>query len=658
MNDEKLFYNPLKPGEIRVLKPRSFEELSFDLSHVKLKKNPKYSALSYTWGSNILNRQILLNGHPFWITESLYLALQQFQQGLDSKRLQYPLKGLFWVDAICVNQNTSTEALQERGTQVFMMTTIYEKAKTVFVWLGPPEDIDQNRAAADKLKAMEEAFMALWAKRMPYQPWHWPYRPIDSVSVCAKIFHTIGQNEIASWTIAGEQAWHGIIHLWKSPWWTRAWAHQEGTVIETKSRINLRGAKFKFPRAKVNFICGELCTTWNRQAIALQMVNELLVGNPEETTSLKGSTFQFRKLHWAKLWRSHAESIGVLDALNLFRLASCQDPRDKVYAATGLVTRENEKIVPNYEISVYELYKKVVSTSLNSSGLDFLGYASKIHDEESWLASDANFPKLPSWVPNWRVPAVIAPFPKMLHIQTPTSMQKPGYLVDRRMAIPAHTAAEVPAYNACGSFNSLDACIDGRYLRSSGVHVDTIRETVRFAVGRENLTFTLTGWRTQLATSRYSRTEDFDRALRRVHCGDVQFKALPNITPVARGYEIDNAVLLKKPDELPESNKADLRRDMGLTLSTITPQRSLCVTRADRLALVPYTCEPGDKICMFLGSRVLYALRPVELSYSASSADVQTHEYLGEVYVDGIMDGEVSNMVDANEESIETFVLE
>jgi hypothetical protein len=44
--------------------------------------------------------------------------------------------GFLWVDAICVNQ----EDLEERSSQVVLMSAIYSSASEVIVWLGPPKE--------------------------------------------------------------------------------------------------------------------------------------------------------------------------------------------------------------------------------------------------------------------------------------------------------------------------------------------------------------------------------------------------------------------------------------------------------------------------------------------------------------------------------------
>jgi hypothetical protein len=61
---------------------------------------------------------------PLLVRENLWLALQH---------LRSSQRRVFWIDAICVNQ----EDKSERSHQVGLMETIYTRATKVHVWLGP-----------------------------------------------------------------------------------------------------------------------------------------------------------------------------------------------------------------------------------------------------------------------------------------------------------------------------------------------------------------------------------------------------------------------------------------------------------------------------------------------------------------------------------------
>jgi Heterokaryon incompatibility protein (HET) len=73
---ENYKYRILGDGEIRVLKPKSRSELAFELVHVSPDKNPRYSALSYTWGAALFPCYISIANRILLITENLRDALQ------------------------------------------------------------------------------------------------------------------------------------------------------------------------------------------------------------------------------------------------------------------------------------------------------------------------------------------------------------------------------------------------------------------------------------------------------------------------------------------------------------------------------------------------------------------------------------------------------
>ena len=52
------------------------EPIQCNLSYVSLNDTPKYEALSYVWGDPSIRMPILLDEHPFGVTQNLDLALR------------------------------------------------------------------------------------------------------------------------------------------------------------------------------------------------------------------------------------------------------------------------------------------------------------------------------------------------------------------------------------------------------------------------------------------------------------------------------------------------------------------------------------------------------------------------------------------------------
>lgn len=127
-------YEPLDPTkrEIRLvtLPPRGElgTQLHFNLSVARLTSKLKFEALSYTWGEDTRQREILLDGKPFMVSENLWLALQELPLLTEARVL--------WIDFICINQND----VYEKNHQVKKMGEIYSSASRVVAWLGEADE--------------------------------------------------------------------------------------------------------------------------------------------------------------------------------------------------------------------------------------------------------------------------------------------------------------------------------------------------------------------------------------------------------------------------------------------------------------------------------------------------------------------------------------
>lgn len=144
--DGHMLYKELERDiqEIRllVLESGSFEDpVSCILKHISLHDSHQhvpYEALSYCWGNSSDRTTILVRHQPrdledpevlvqeVTVTRNVHSAL---------KHLRSRVRGtnrFLWIDAICVNQ----ENLPERAFQVSIMSNIYSEASSVVIWLG------------------------------------------------------------------------------------------------------------------------------------------------------------------------------------------------------------------------------------------------------------------------------------------------------------------------------------------------------------------------------------------------------------------------------------------------------------------------------------------------------------------------------------------
>jgi hypothetical protein len=109
-----------------------------------------YTCLSYVWGSEKIQRQILVNGKLLSVRENLY----DFMCVARSKYAN-PQRTL-WIDALCIDQGSALcidqRSVLEKNHQVAQMGSIYANSVEVWSWLGFSESIGRAFAFGLELK--------------------------------------------------------------------------------------------------------------------------------------------------------------------------------------------------------------------------------------------------------------------------------------------------------------------------------------------------------------------------------------------------------------------------------------------------------------------------------------------------------------------------
>jgi hypothetical protein len=129
-----------------------------------------YEALSYVWGPEKPEHEIVLDGWPCIVRDNLWHFLRHRRHQIQASRL--------WIDALCINQTD----LQERSNQVQLMGTIYRAAERTLVWLDSASndsdmamDFIQRATLSDLLLHPEIALrqaVQIWAAH-PYWSRTW-----------------------------------------------------------------------------------------------------------------------------------------------------------------------------------------------------------------------------------------------------------------------------------------------------------------------------------------------------------------------------------------------------------------------------------------------------------------------------------------------------
>lgn len=368
LGDTTFRYRNLDPNKqeiriIRILPASAGSLIACEVLHTSLNDPRSYIAISYAWGDAEDTRIIILDGHEFPVTVSLWQALQRLRSTT--------VAVIVWADAVCINQRN----IEERNLQIQGMTRIYSLAYEVAIWLGPTDE-DSSLA----MVLLQEITRCS--------------TPILNDAVIK------GMVKNPKW----RSNFEALVNLFERDYWNRLWIVQE--VVNAK---------------EIRVYCGEMALPWVNFRTSVEMFGrcqtELITAfslngkkDPNEGISTGGHTWP------AVLTRFGPGSLQtwnfeLLQLLLLHRRKLCADPRDKVYGLLGILTlNERSQFPVDYNTSIREVYVDVVDYYLTKTRkLDVLCAA--IH----YPISQGN-KNLPSWTPDWSNSSEVTPMWYMARI--------------------------------------------------------------------------------------------------------------------------------------------------------------------------------------------------------------------------------------------------
>ncbi|KAI0886325.1 HET-domain-containing protein [Annulohypoxylon maeteangense] len=306
----------------------------FDLSSFS---SIEYTALSYTWGRAVSVDElyeILIDDQPFFVRRNLYNFLAT-AAGKETS-------GLFFVDAICINQLNSAE----RQHQVQQMTRIYRNANNVISWLGVPETVQD----------------------------------LDSVRILAQ---TRGR-------------WDGFQYISYHPYWSRVWILQEVLLAQ---RVEVWCWYFTFPldlfagidSSKVNYHISQVrlssdgrpqtvvdaisrsCSPAERiithrtrhvfRPIVDPLAQGTAVGTLEEM--IKALAYPYMA---TETYQSSIPDL-IHQVVRKFGMLQCSDPRDKLYGFLGILKDNSRaKVNPDYTMPISYAFRQALKIGLEEIG--------------------------------------------------------------------------------------------------------------------------------------------------------------------------------------------------------------------------------------------------------------------------------------------------
>ncbi|KAH7371678.1 heterokaryon incompatibility protein-domain-containing protein [Pyrenochaeta sp. MPI-SDFR-AT-0127] len=281
---------------------------------------PKYEALSYTWGSpeNQAALEVGLEDctSELHVGSNLANALRDLRRRIESR--------ILWVDAICINQKD----LVERGQQVARMGSIYTYAQRVVVWLGPSSH--DSSLAFSSLQHLGKQFELTicnnWVRAPNATEVHWKARDVNE------------------WPI-DEATWQSVCNLILRPWFGRLWIIQE---IQLANRVSI-------------LQCGSDEISWYHLRRALLRCAAFTRHDCSQTA-------QSRLVYLSNMAK-HLKNEPPLRLFELARTSECSDPRDRIYALLGLLPDTlSKQICPQYAAPTKEIYKQTFLTYAEWSG--------------------------------------------------------------------------------------------------------------------------------------------------------------------------------------------------------------------------------------------------------------------------------------------------
>ncbi|KAE8445966.1 hypothetical protein EG329_012605 [Mollisiaceae sp. DMI_Dod_QoI] len=305
-----------------------------------LDDTPKYKALSYAWGEQSNDREVVLDDRLFRVSSNLYSALWQLQS--------YSRIKTFWIDALCINQNDNLE----RSEQVSKMRTIYERAENVVVWLGPT-----SASTSSAFSLLEDLYQ-----------------------------HRLQKGYIASYLESRIENLEAIAKLFGREYWDRIWVVQE---VNSAKKITVQCGRYTIDWLKMKAVQEMLWADHDRYILEISSAEPRLSGLSFAILWGGVNALEIRR-------RDPSSTLPDLyTTLTAFSPKRATDPRDRIFALVSLTTaRDDPRFTIDYSASLRQVYIDVAKYILASS---------KKLDVICSMPRGYNELNLPSWVSDWAV---------------------------------------------------------------------------------------------------------------------------------------------------------------------------------------------------------------------------------------------------------------
>ncbi|KAF5724960.1 heterokaryon incompatibility protein [Fusarium mundagurra] len=354
--EKRFHYTSLPDHHIRLLKLTKCSDVSgriaFDFLPISLETlNSAYTALSYSWGSDIKTDRI-------WHEDS-YLDITASAMAIVSAVSKQTNPPYIWIDALCIDQCN----MAEKNIQVRLMNKIYARANKVVAWLPYTPERSQVTNFIDTLHG---AITNLFRQKLPIT----------------------FQSLIASTGCQDHSSWFQFAKFLEDPWFNRVWIVQEMVVPN-----------------EINIICGRTMVPWKALADVLSIIQgnglqRLLVPLVEGVEMNPPSGLEAMVRNYAIHTLFQTKQPRLLSSL-LIDCWKCgaTDGRDKLFALVGIASDAGDaEFVPDYDVPEATVFERATARLLSRDP----DSNRILHAAGLGLRRQPS--PLPSWVPVWTDP--------------------------------------------------------------------------------------------------------------------------------------------------------------------------------------------------------------------------------------------------------------
>ena len=542
---------------------------------------------------------MICNGKPFFTTVNLDIALRSLRH--------VDVAVMLWIDQICINQAD----LEEKTQQVLLMSRIFDHAWSTLIRLG--EEADNCSGALKTIFAVNDSFQ--------YSNEDWIPEPEDF--------------ERMSLPAPGSPKWSELAKLLERPWFQRAWIIQE--LVFSKN---------------IQFLCGANYISWQDISLfAICMIQHDLIqylslnGVPQETVSESGCSRLLDIFEIRGSFTSFENSQFLLTALVRGRSAQATDPRDKVFAVMGMTRTITN---PDYSKATFDVYVEAAESVEPENMVAMLCCV----DHSQPIAGRS------SWVPDWSTPRQTtalgyssssegvyqnAKFSKL----RPRSIRQDGKslivigtlfdTISDLTAVASSTLKDVPdTTSATSKFVAQSIAMANQqcssYISSKTGLFSAFWQTA-FGVGM--------GRRLVRDRGRLAGGAVEEKSKYRGEFSGGRFHSTGFVFSGYKGLTLDK-LNIRRPKKT--------YRQMQLAFSAAVTARRFATTKDGFMGLMPRGVMLGDEVCVILGAHVPFLVRRVP----HNEIGINRYHFLGECYLQGIMNGEgIGSMPESEMKEIE-----